>query len=411
MNCQRCRVPVSSLAPLCPACGADPVLGADWLATSALALDARGDVVLPRSERPEAATMFELETEFLYHASGIAAAEAASADALLRWQLACAETACDEAARSPLDEALSSATEEALARIAASQAAFQGVAESIRRSIESGEPPAEAFERYYCPTVWAFREYAAYLEELSTSELRDVLRRRSLVLLSRRGFVNETTFAADDASFALTFDSLALTPLPADDSDAVHWLTDNFGGHEGSFGELALALVPAAWRGWQDMAISPTAGLAVFVKPDPLAGVACSDADWEGDRAAACAHYAAWLGSDGTGADSVRPATICALPAVRCQLTLADDNGSDYLVDHAWVKAPRHLYYVFAWAPVQRPELVQAVHNACAGFAPAGCAAARDAGPASAGAAGEPVMGPSATPADMIRRATGEEPS
>ena len=40
MNCQRCHVPVSSLAPLCPACGTDPVIGADWLATSALAVDA-----------------------------------------------------------------------------------------------------------------------------------------------------------------------------------------------------------------------------------------------------------------------------------------------------------------------------------------------------------------------------------
>lgn len=271
------------------------------------------------------------------------------------------------------------------------------------------EPSAEVFARCYCPTLWAFHEYAAYLDKLSKPELRDVLRRRTIVLLSRRGFVDETIFTAVDDSFTLTYDSLALTPVPANDSDALRWLSDNFGGHEGSFGELALALVPAAWRGWLDQAMAPTAGLAVFVKPDPLAGIACRDADWEGDRAAACAHYAEWLGRAGTGADSVRPATICALPAVRCQLTLTDDEGAVYLVDHAWVKAPRHLYYVFAWAPDQRHELVQAVHHACAHFAPAGCATARDAAPGSIRGVDDAQMEPCALPADAGGRRAAEE--
>ena len=55
--------------------------------------------------------------------------------------------------------------------------------------------------------------------------------------------------------------------------------------------------------------------------------------------------------------------------------------------------------------PEQRHELVRAVHGAFAGFAPAGCAAARDAGPASAGPADEPGV----APAGESRNETGEE--
>jgi len=51
MNCQRCSIPVATTAPFCPVCGADPVIGADWLTTSALLVDPNGDVVLPHHGR------------------------------------------------------------------------------------------------------------------------------------------------------------------------------------------------------------------------------------------------------------------------------------------------------------------------------------------------------------------------
>jgi hypothetical protein len=88
MNCQRCTIPVPTTAPFCPVCGADPVIGADWLATSALLVDPQGHVVLPQSDRPDSASMFELVTELLYHATGIAAAEAMAAEAVARRQQA-----------------------------------------------------------------------------------------------------------------------------------------------------------------------------------------------------------------------------------------------------------------------------------------------------------------------------------
>ena len=410
MNCQRCSKPISTTAPFCPVCGADPVIGADWLTTSALLVDANGEVALPHRRPHDATSMFELVTELLYHATGIAAAEAMAAEAVVcRRQASESGAAGGDVADGRLDDTFERATEAAYARLAACRLGFLAVADPISDRLSVGNPPFDEFEREYSPAVWAFTEYAAYLDLMSQPHLRDVFQRRTFVLLSRRGFTDETTFAAGDGSFALTYDRLALVPVPAGDGIARRWLTERHRGPEGSFGELALALVPSAWRSWFDQDLAPWAGLVVFVKPDPLAGIACDDPDWEGERAGACAHYAAWLNEPGEKVEDVRPATICGLPAVRCQLTQVDDDGAGYLVDHAWVKGPRHLYYVFTWARDQRHELVQAVHGAFAGFAPAGCAAARDAAPGSTGPADASVTGSAATPADVRGERAAEE--
>ena len=410
MNCQRCSIPVATTAPFCPVCGADPVIGADWLTTSALLVDANGEVALPHRRPHDSTSMFELVTELLYHATGIAAAEAMAAEAVARRRQAREPGAAGgDVADGRLDDTFERATEAAYARLAACRLGFLAVADPISDRLSVGNPPFDEFEREYSPAVWAFTEYGAYLDLMSKPHLRDVFHRRTFVLLSRRGFTDETTFAAGDGSFALTYDRLALVPVPAGDGIARRWLTERHRGPEGSFGELALALVPSAWRSWLDQDLAPWAGLVVFVKPDPLAGIACDDPDWEGERAGACAHYAAWLSEPGEKVEDVRPATICGLPAVRCQLTVCGEQGEEYLVDHAWVRGAQHLYYVFAWAPDQRHELVRAVHGAFAGFAPAGCATARDAAPGSIKGVAGADMEPFRLPADVGGRGTAEE--
>ena len=86
MNCQRCDNPVSILAPLCPVCGADPVIGCDWLATSALRVDAQGQALLPHGVDLGAASMFELANALQHHAAGIVTAEAEAVAVYDRWQ-------------------------------------------------------------------------------------------------------------------------------------------------------------------------------------------------------------------------------------------------------------------------------------------------------------------------------------
>ena len=388
MNCQRCQLHVHMNAPFCPVCGADPVVGADWLATSYLLVDAAGQPVLPNGGRVEGAAFHELVTMLVHQATLIAAAEGASAEAVARWQRGGESdpTTCGlrarEAAEQRRNEVFEAESGAAVARIAECLPQLHAVAESLRESVSEGEPPAEVFESQYAEATWVFSEYCAYLGEPSEDELRDILRRRTMTLLSRRGLADFTTFAAPDGSFELTYDCVALVPLPDEATDARDWVRESFGGYEGSFGELALVLVPAAWRGWEDAAMAPWASLIVFVQADPLAGIACEDRDWEGDRAGACAHYGAWLsGSDETVA-AVKPATISGLPAVRHQAFNLIGDQTHVLVDIAWVRGPQHTYNIVAWAPDQRHELMRAVHAAFAGFAPAGCAAARDAAPA-----------------------------
>lgn len=340
----------------------------------------------------ESASTYELVTMLICQASEIAAAEAASAAAVTRWQQ---DAALDETRRGPRgreaaqgrrDEALEQASEVALGRIGASLPLLRDVAAHLAATVSEGLPPAEVFRSMYTEAVWVYAEYGAYLGELSEEEVGDVLQRRTRVLLSRRGFADLATFTAPDGSFALTYDRLALSPLPAEASQVREQLIDSYGGYDGSFGELALALVPVAWRGWQDAALAPWAGVLVFVRPDPLEGIDCADSDWEGDRAGACAHYAAWLAGPDAPVDSVKPTTICGLPAVRSQTFDLIEDGTHSLVDVAWVRGRKHLYNISAWAPDQRGELVRAVHGAFAGFAPAGSPAARDAVPAKAGA-------------------------
>ena len=414
MNCQRCDNPVSILAPLCPVCGADPVIGCDWIATSALRVDAQGQAVLSHGVDLGAASMFDLANALQYHATGIVTAEAEAVAVHDRWQQGWealragewgeGEEALEDAEQRQSD-AMAAGYEEAYNLLLDCLPRFLEVAGAIRAALESGQTSVEEFESDHSPAVWTLREYGAYLRLAYEAQVEEVFKARIRILRSRRGDAEQELFEAIDGSFTLSYDWMALSPVSVEESGILGLLTDVYGGHEGSFGELALALLPAAWRGWLDEALAPRAYLLVFVRPDPLEGIACDDADWEGERAGACAHYGEWLGGPEHSGGDVRPATICGLPAVRHQSFAPYGDGTQILDDFAWVKGPRHLYSIFASVPEQRHELVRAVHGAFAGFAPAGAAAAREAGPASAGPADEP--GPA--PDDGSRNETGEE--
>ncbi|HEY5169144.1 MAG TPA: hypothetical protein VIK03_07110 [Thermoleophilia bacterium] len=371
MNCIRCQTQTHLMAPFCPVCGADPAVGADWLATSHLVVDAGGEPVLPNGGRSEGANFLELSTLAVYEASRIAAAEAALGEAIAHDQ--------PEGQR---DQALEQAAEEAIKQVLRAQPLLRDAASDFAVAVEQGRLAAEVFPHSYSEAAWALEEYGAYIAELSDDELRDVLWRRSITLLARRRLGDLTTFEAPDGSFALSYDRAVLSPLPDDFTEVRNWLMATFGGHEGSFGDLALALFPAAWRGWQDSAMAPWSGVLVFVRDNPLAVVTCDEHDWQGSRAGACEHYGKLLESSEWKVDAVKPATICGLPAVRTQSFTPLEDGTSGLIDNVWVRGPAHIYTLIVWAPDQREELARAVYGALGGFAPAGCSAARDARPA-----------------------------
>jgi len=268
-----------------------------------------------------------------------------------------------------------------------------------------GELSVETFEHRYSEAAWVFDEYRAYLPEMPEEDLRDVLRRRVVLLLSRRGLGNGEKFAAPDGSFELTYDGTALVELPADFTEVREQLRIHFGGREGSFGELALGLFPSAWRGWADFAMAPWAGVLVFVRPNPLACVSADNHDWDGTREGARAYYGRLLQEERAGEDAnadapgegddywridlgdewhvddVKPCTIAGLPAVRMQVFQPADDGTSLLIDRVWVRGPEHIYAVCVWAPEQHEQLVRAVYGALAGFAPAGRPPAGAVGP------------------------------
>ena len=414
MNCQRCDNPVSILAPLCPVCGADPVIGCDWLATSALRVDAQGAAVLPHGDDLGAASMFDLANALQYHATGIVEAEALAVAVHDRWQQGGEDLKAGvwregedalEDAEQRQSEAVHAGYEEACNLLLDCLPGFLAVAGAIHAALESGQTSVEEFESDYSPAVWTLREYHAYLGLAYEAQVDQVFQARLRTLRSRRGDAEQDLFEAADGSFTLSYDWVALSPISAEETGILGALTEVYGGHEGSFGELALALLPAVWRGWLDEALAPRAYLLVFVRPDPLEGIACDDSDWEGERAGACAHYGEWLGGPEHALGHVWPATICGLSAVRHQSFGAHDDGTPVLIDYAWVKGPRHLYSIFASVPEQRHELVRAVHGAFAGFAAAGGAAARGAGPAAAGPAEERGVAPAVGSSNQ----TGEE--
>ena len=393
MICQRCHTPVHIVAPFCPTCGADPVLGADWLATSPLSVDEQGRAILSAADgRLEDVSLSDLLTVLTYHANRIAHAERASVETVMAWK---ADSAEDENRRGlraqakaakQRDAAFREASEAAFSLIAEYAPALSATAEAIVDNVNQ-KLTIEEFRTEHVEAAWVLDEYGAYVQSRTEAELRDVVQRRTTIHLSRRGFTDVTSFGARQQGFAMAYDQVALTPLPPQAVQAREFIAGRIGGYEGSFGELALALVPAAWRFFEDSAMAPSAIVAVFVQQNPLAGIAADDPDWAGDRAGARAHYAEWLGGDDADAGTVRPATICGLPAVRSQWMEPIGKGVNKLIDLVWVKGPQATYHVAAWAPDQSHELVRAVHAALASFLPADGAMARDSAPMSASAA------------------------
>ena len=258
---------------------------------------------------------------------------------------------------------------------------LRGAAAAFETAVAEGRLAAEVLPQRYSEAAWVLEEYGAYLAELSADELRDVLSRRAVTLLARRGFSRPATFESPDGSFALAYDRAALMPLPDEFDDVRDWLTDTFGGQEGptaswlsrSSRRRGAAGKTSPWR--RGRACSSSCG------PTQSLRSSCDARDWQGDRAGACEYFGRLLAGSAYTVDTVKPATIAGLPAVRTQCVLALEDGTAGLVDNVWVRGEAHIYTLIVWAPDQRGELARAVYGALGGFAPAGCPAAREAGP------------------------------
>lgn len=387
MICQRCQNPIHIVSPFCPVCRAEPVLGCDWLATAWLHLDDNGVPVVPEGDGQNGHGIPDLRRHLFFWSCLIAAAEADAAAALVHrlesvdQEEAGPGPAADDQADGPGEMDCEQVEEQALERVGAVAPLLQEAIGTFLRSAENDALPHEEVLGDL-EFKWVLDQYGAYVQRpegrLEEDYLRDVLQRRTTILLSRAGYTDLCTFDAPNGCCSVTYDRLALAPLPVEDEATRHALAQEIGGYEGSFGELQLALIPAAWRGPGDLVMAPHAGLAVFFRPNTPVSLEDRDPDWDGDLGGACRHYATWLGGDEVDPGDVYPSRICGLPAVRYSIFLQE---SDTYLHHdvAWVKAPHGIYYLNAWVPDQHPELVRAIHGAFAGFHPAGFTPARDA--------------------------------
>ena len=364
LHCVTCGADIDPQAPFCRRCGSEPLLGGPWPETAGLSRDDEGTLRFPEGPELRSATEHEVLTALGLHAWVICTTEERASRRL-----------CERAprfnpvARRRHRRELALEVREVHAALDIAVPALHATCEElIRRAHEELDiGSAEEFIERFPLAEWIDDHFGCYLCMGSEAELTDVWRRRVVQRLALHGLEDEQTLAPEERGWRVRFNALLLTPV-APDSEWVTSVADALMGESGVRETTAAALLPLAWRRWEDETLAPVSGVIVRVADDPLAAAGIEDPDWAGDRRGACRALAARLRGLYEQPVVLEPAEVGGRPAVRCAVLREVEEGRTVRFEHVFVRAGEQTYHVFGFSPLWEREYASAVHSAVEEF-------------------------------------------
>ena len=364
LTCATCGAVVDVEAPFCRLCGAEPLLGESWPKTIRLACGAEGQLAYLEGDDLRAAPEEDVLTALTLHAWAVCMSEESAARRFFS-RAPRLNLVARRRHRKELEAEAAGVRATMDGAVPAMRATFEELLRRAHEELDLGSE--EEFVERYPLTRWVDEHFGCYLRVGSEAELADVWRRRVVQRLAMHGLADERTLAPEDLGLTLRFNGFLLRPVEAG-AEWVLEMADAMMGERHATETTAAALLPLAWRRWEDETLAPVSGLIVRIADDPLAAAGIDDPDWAGDLQGACRAAANRLADLYEQPVEFSPVDVDGGLAVRGTILLEVDEGRTVRLDHVIVRAGVRTYHVFGFSPLWEKEFAEAVRTAVEGL-------------------------------------------